>query len=297
MTEPDMTWMLVSDENERRRKIAEAVERVFAQRSAAENRRIPLQMTTDGNVWRLGSEDADVALAWMLKDNDRVVLADILLLDTSPLGGSTLWTQLRRLAREQHWTGSLNFSEIGNDPIMAGLAVAASATRVATKMQLDVANAVSPERIALVAMTTGEYVEYRSTANHLYASELLESGAVADLAEATQQADQQMTALLPDGLNTAGHRIWTIQHDGTRVGTLWVFFDDARAFIYNIDMEKTARGQGYGTQALRAAAAETRAARLPTLALNVFGHNDGARRLYEREGFAVTEVLWSAPLS
>ncbi|GAB2514437.1 hypothetical protein GCM10027267_09060 [Paramicrobacterium agarici] len=46
-----------------------------------------------------------------------------------------------------------------------------------------------------------------------------------------------------------------------------------------------------------AAAAQTRRAQLPVLALNAFGSNAGARRLYEREGYVATETLWSAKVS
>lgn len=58
-------------------------------------------------------------------------------------------------------------------------------------------------------------------------------------------------------------------------------------------MRPSVRGQGYGTQTLRFAAEQARAAGIDVLALNVFGHNDDARRLYTREGFIETEIVWS----
>lgn len=109
------------------------------------------------------------------------------------------------------------------------------------------------------------------------------------------EAEASMARLLPDGLATPGQRLWTVCDDGGQaVGRLWVHLQEHRGFIYDIEMRESVRGQGLGTQTLRAAAAHTSEVGLRLLALNVFGSNEPARRLYAREGYTETEVIWSA---
>jgi len=50
------------------------------------------------------------------------------------------------------------------------------------------------------------------------------------------------------------------------------------------------RGQGYGTQTLQAVEDMVRQMGISEIWLHVFGHNTGARRLYERLGYEVTNV-------
>src|SRR5690606_25540597 len=98
--------------------------------------------------------------------------------------------------------------------------------------------------------------------------------AVADAETALAEAEESMARLLPDGLDTPGQRLWTVQdRDAEAVGLLWVHLQEELAFIYDIEMRESVRGLGYGTQTLRAAAEHT------------------------REGFVGTEAIWSADAS
>ena len=67
-------------------------------------------------------------------------------------------------------------------------------------------------------------------------------------------------------------------------------------WIYGIQIHEPLRRRGHGTEALRSV--ETRAAELGAekVELHVFGHNPGARALYERSGFATTSVVMSKRL-
>ena len=117
------------------------------------------------------------------------------------------------------------------------------------------------------------------------------------LAAAVGRAYSAKAALLPEGLQAPGNRFWTVRDDDDRrAGILWLHLRENLGFIYDFAIDEDRRGRGLGTQTLRAAAEETARAGLDVLALNVFGSNPGARRLYEREGYRITESLWSVPI-
>ncbi len=56
------------------------------------------------------------------------------------------------------------------------------------------------------------------------------------------------------------------------------------------------RRRGYATQALRAIEEKARELGLNNIALHVFGHNDGARVLYEKVGYVVTDFIMAKDL-
>ncbi|QPZ39916.1 GNAT family N-acetyltransferase [Paramicrobacterium chengjingii] len=297
MPDSTMIWTRVDDVDDRARRISAAVRHVVVQRSAAERRAIDAPKRTDGDIWLLSDAGRDIASLWMLRDGERIILADVDVRDASRITGSSLWSQFHGLAAQQAWEGAVHVSELGEDHLIAEFARAAQATRVATKMQVAVGAVPPARRISLEPMTEHAFFEYQSASIADYAQELLANGLANNMAVALERSTQQLQELLPDGLHSPGEHLWTVRDNTEKVGILWVHSDDARSFVYDIEMLATARGHGYGTETLRAAAAHTRDAGLPTLALNVFGSNESARRLYEREGYVVTEIMWSAALT
>jgi GNAT superfamily N-acetyltransferase len=113
---------------------------------------------------------------------------------------------------------------------------------------------------------------------------------------AREASEKQFSELLPDGLDSAGQHLLTIWDPGCEkdVGTLWVGERERgemlQAVIYDIRVLEDLRGQGYGTQTLQAAEEMVRQMGISEIWLHVFGHNTGARRLYERLGYEVTNV-------
>lgn len=176
--------------------------------------------------------------------------------------------------------------------------VVAGATLVATNMALDVRGVPEPTGIRLIGMTPDRFAAFLASGVDQFAGELLASGAQPTRAAAVTESRRQHDELFPKGLSSPGQLLWSVlaQEGEDEVGMLWIAIQPDQAFIYDIEMNENARGQGFGTQVLRAAAAQTRAHDRHTLALNVFGHNTGARRLYEREGYAVTREVYSVPL-
>ncbi|WP_166983545.1 GNAT family N-acetyltransferase [Paramicrobacterium fandaimingii] len=296
MPEREISWTSIADEAERERRIDAALRRVIAQRSRAEGRDIEVPQLDDGDVWLLTRDERELAALWILGDESRMVLGDVARADEDSVTAEVLWAGLRKLASRRGWTGSVNFTVFPGDAQMRRVASVSKATRVATKMRADAHTQAAPDDVVLRSMTGEEFARYNDGLAEDFAQELVESGAADTLEAAREESSQQMSALLPDGLGSAGQHLWTVRHGDERVGILWLSHGDDRAFIYDIEMEPAFRGRGFGTQTLRLAAEKARAWGLPCVALNVFGNNEGAQRLYAREGYTATETQWSAPL-
>ncbi|WP_309128690.1 GNAT family N-acetyltransferase [Microbacterium sp.] len=289
-------WRRITEEQERRHRIDASIERVLRRRSAAEGVEARTLKTSDGDFWvRETADGRQTHGVWVLPGGPPTVLGDIEARDGD---AHAAWDAIRELASQPGMTDTVAFSAFRGDGFAAALADAAPVRRIATKMQREVSGMAPPEGITTRPMTTAEFDDYLAEGARSYADELLANGAVVDAEAAMAEAEASMARMLPEGLDTPGEKLWIVQdRDARPVGLLWVHFQTELAFIYDIEMRESVRGLGYGTQTLRAAAAHTRDAGLPLLALNVFGSNDAARRLYTREGFVETEAIWSADAS
>lgn len=118
-------------------------------------------------------------------------------------------------------------------------------------------------------------------------------------AEEIENGRRQVDELMGEGVQSKAHHYWKmVAPDAGAVGDLWVFVDEAkrRAFIYFIGTDAAYRGRGYGYQALEALEAEVRPLGVTQIALNVFGDNDVARRLYERAGYQTQAISMAKDL-
>jgi ribosomal protein S18 acetylase RimI-like enzyme len=116
------------------------------------------------------------------------------------------------------------------------------------------------------------------------------------LAESIVKSQEAHVALLPQGLATPGQFFMHL-HDagsGERVGSLW--WSEApkggvpEAYVYNIEIDEPARRRGYARAAFAELERVARDRGVRHLGLHVFGHNAGARRLYESLGFEPTSI-------
>ena len=286
-----MSWDEITEPRRRDELIAAAVARAYGAKAAAERQEAPAPESPSGEIW---STDDGAATVWAIPGEGEVVLADVHTAEQDP---DAVWTLLEDLAVVAGWTGIWHFSSFSGDAFMTALAESADARRVATKMRVEVAEVPAPSGIRLHPMDDADYAAFRDASDEEYAQERFDSGADPTIEAARRTTAEQMLELLPDGLQTSGNRFWTVRDgDDRSAGILWLHLRENLGFIYDIAMDEDRRGQGLGTQTLRAAAAETARAGLGVLALNVFGSNPGARRLYEREGYRVTESLWSVPI-
>lgn len=120
--------------------------------------------------------------------------------------------------------------------------------------------------------------------------------------EAVVRAREEFGQLLPNGLDTPDHYFRTIAaDDGTDVGDLWYHRraqgNRAELFVYWIGIDERHRRHGYAAAALSLLETEARRLGADRIALHVFGANAGARALYERLGYAPTNILMAKELA
>jgi len=146
--------------------------------------------------------------------------------------------------------------------------------------------------VSLEPMTDDVYSAWRARGVTEYAAENVKSGRWT-AEEAIERSEADFQALLPQGTATDGHYLWSVYaSDGEGVGVLWVATDrrPGHAFIYDIEMDEARRGEGFGTATLLALEDWCRTNGVSSIGLHVFGHNQGAWRLYKRMGYVETSV-------
>lgn len=157
------------------------------------------------------------------------------------------------------------------------------------------------DQVVLRRMTQEQFDDWLPGAIKGYAEEHVASGRWSK-DEALGRSRQEYEQLLPQGVTTPNHHLWTIvrESDGQRAGMLWMAVRDQparQAFIYNIEIDEQFRRRGYAEQAMLKLETEVRQLGLDTISLHVFGHNAKARPLYEKLGYEPTNILMAKKLS
>lgn len=153
--------------------------------------------------------------------------------------------------------------------------------------------------VRLRPMSAEEFVSWQQRAIESYAQEFVDSGFLtAD--EARNRAREDFAKLLPEGLDTSAHDVFTaVEGDGV-VGTLWLSFTERarglEAFVYEVTVDPAHRGRGFGRSIMEAGHAICRERGAVAVGLNVFGHNAPARALYESLGYRVVSTAMKLEL-
>lgn len=141
--------------------------------------------------------------------------------------------------------------------------------------------------VTLEPMSEEEYARFDARMWEEYAQERARNSLL-PIEEEREIAMRQRETLLPQGLRTPGHFFWNVvAGPGGVVGHLWVLVEREKrqAFIYDIEIAEAHRRKGYGERTLAALEAAVRPLGIARIALNVFGDNATAKRLYERVGY------------
>lgn len=162
-------------------------------------------------------------------------------------------------------------------------------------------NGMESAMVDLTPLPEERFPAFREHLAGHYAKDKVDAG-VWSPEEAPRRARADLDGLLPDGTSTRDHFLYEIRDASTseEVGTLWFAVQDRGAgrgvWIYDIEIHAPFRRKGYAKKAL--VAAEKRAADLGAdkIELHVFGHNGGARALYEASGYAPTSIVMSKRL-
>ncbi|MGW0210678.1 GNAT family N-acetyltransferase [Streptomyces sp. NPDC003233] len=143
-------------------------------------------------------------------------------------------------------------------------------------------------------MTAAEYEAWHAYESEHYARMWIERGVPEATARAKSRRDHE--TLLPHGLATDGMIFSVLEHQGARVGTLWVALKDDKAFVFDVETDAAHRGRGHGRTLMLLAERQAIEAGRPVLGLNVFAGNTPAERLYESLGYETTTRALSKPL-
>jgi ribosomal protein S18 acetylase RimI-like enzyme len=155
--------------------------------------------------------------------------------------------------------------------------------------------------VRLRPMTVPEFETLRDWLLPDYAAQHVRAGDWTS-EEALERARGEFRELLPAGVATAEHFFWTIRADpgDERVGDLWCALRPSGAgrmlWIYWIGIDPAHRRHGYADEVLRTLETEARRLGASELGLHVFGSNAPARALYEKHGFAATDLVMRRPL-
>jgi ribosomal protein S18 acetylase RimI-like enzyme len=154
----------------------------------------------------------------------------------------------------------------------------------------------------LVPMTEPEFEAFLEELIPAYAKDKVDSGEWTD-AEALALSARGARDLLPQGLATPGHHLFTVRDasGAVRVGELW-FAEQERAgkriaYVYDIAIRPEYHRLGHATRAFAALEEEVRRRGLAGIALHVFGHNAPAIALYQRLGFHPTDLNLFKPVT
>ena len=154
--------------------------------------------------------------------------------------------------------------------------------------------------VRLEPMSDEQYAEFRTRSEASYATQIAASRAV-PLPEARRQAAEDHERLLPEGVRTPGHYLWTAYDGAEPVGDLWLHMetrpDGRHAFGYGFEVRPELRRRGYGRAITEAAEQKCRELNVVSIGLTVFGPNKAAQNLYEDLGFEVTVLQMRKHLS
>lgn len=255
--------------DESRRQVEEVLE--------ATRERAALLDVTDG--------DATVGVAWLTWGGSELVVSDLSLDD--PARVAELVPHLVDRAREAGLT-TVGVGVFPGEPNRTALGAQPGFVTRATNMALPLDGEIGdPGELELHPMTEAEFDDFLSGNAEECAAELAAAGMTEEAA--AQQSQEQMAALIPDGLASPGMYFFTGRVADRRVGVLWLCGQDRMAFVYDVAVDESERRKGYGAAIMNAGARWSRDHGHPVLGLNVFAHNPGARALYDRLGYHVTQ--------
>ena len=153
--------------------------------------------------------------------------------------------------------------------------------------------------VKLRPMRNDEFADWLPQMRDDYARSMIEEGGVSP-ESASQRAAAQTEQLFPGERPSAEQLVFVVEADGEAVGELWLADRDdvlqRCLFVYQIHIAEAHRGRGYGKEAMLLAEEEARRRGIDRLALNVFGRNTVARRLYRSLGYDENAIAMSKAL-
>ncbi len=142
-------------------------------------------------------------------------------------------------------------------------------------------------------MTKEEFEIYEAKLIKSYA-ETIANNMRRSLEAAMVMSEQQIKDLLKDGADTKNHYVFNVVDNlsDEKIGFLWVNIkpEEQRSFIFDIEIMLEHQGKGYGKATLKNLEVFMKEMEIKQIGLNVFADNTMAKALYEKSGYAVTNM-------
>ena len=151
-------------------------------------------------------------------------------------------------------------------------------------------------------MDEASFREYRKCLIRGYAADKARAG-VWSADEAEDRSEKEVDGLLPEGTATRDHYLYSVRNESgpAEVGILWISTRDSGAgrslWIYDIMVHERFRRRGYASRILELVEDKARELGAGKVELHVFGHNLGARALYEKLGYTATSIVMAKPVN
>ncbi|HEU5374646.1 MAG TPA: GNAT family N-acetyltransferase [Ktedonobacteraceae bacterium] len=154
--------------------------------------------------------------------------------------------------------------------------------------------------VTLRPMTAAEFQNYLEPAIIEYAQDHVQAGQWAE-EEAVEKSRQEFQSLLPDGIATPNHSLFTLVNEAQqKVGILWFARRESQgqpaAFVYDVRIDERFQRQGYASQAFHEMEKKVRELGWNRISLHVFGNNRAALDLYKKLGYEMTNILMAKNL-
>lgn len=147
--------------------------------------------------------------------------------------------------------------------------------------------------ITFEKMNNQEFEKYIDFMKEEYAQDISANFSL-PMDKALEESEMMMKETFSDGLLTEGQYIFNISDSNSNrnVGIIWfsVNTEINRAFLYHIYIDELHRNKGYGTKALNLLEARVKELGMDSLALSVFGKNEGAYYLYKKLGYTTSSI-------
>jgi ribosomal protein S18 acetylase RimI-like enzyme len=146
--------------------------------------------------------------------------------------------------------------------------------------------------VRLVPMSATRYPSWVTETITGFAEQQVASGSFPE-PEARAYAESAFHELLPEGLLTRGHHVWSAYDGDLEVGYLWLAVDPGNGdgYVYDVAVSQDRQGRGYGRALMLAGEKAALSLGAGGLRLTVFGHNRRARRLYDNLGYEATATM------
>lgn len=152
--------------------------------------------------------------------------------------------------------------------------------------------------VELRPMSEQELQQYLNNTIPEYAKDQVKSGAWPE-DQALTLSQEVYAKLLPQGLNTEQQHLFSViePEQQQQVGIIWFAVINRPigpvAFIYDFAINPEHRRKGYAQQTLQALQPKVSQLGISKIELHVFAHNQAAIALYQKSGYAETNIIMS----